>query len=299
MKQSKNLKVNTLNALTNEITLSIQGLNIHILDIQSMRTFKAQPPIRQAANLLTYFAIALSVLSNSETALAQSSGGGERPWLLSKGAAAREAKRFNLYDWMEQKNRNQVMDMWLSLNTPSPYEFMLGGTLAQYELSIDNVSQGKNKSYEGELSAYARFVGLTGEYQNNTEERFNDVSGIFNLRLFGQTIQGTHLTFHYGLRTRTESSDLYRLNQQFAAATLQVYLTKQFGLNGQYRHFYPVTESHFGETTGSMSSYGLFIDFASLRIFGSYYTEFQNSKQNNITNEYKREGSKVGLQLYF
>lgn len=225
--------------------------------------------------------------------------GGSRPWLLSKGASAREAKRFNLYDWMEQKNRNQVMDMWLSLNTPSPYEFMLGINMNQYSLDDGTNPVTKHKAYEGELHAYATLVGLTGEYQNNTEEHFKDTTGMFNLRLFGQTLQGTHLTVHYGLRTRTNSVGAYRLNQQFAAGTLQLYLMKYFGIYGNYRQFVPVTEDYFGDTEGSSQTTGLFIDFASLRIMGSYFKDQQKSKKNMIDTQINREGSKITLQLYF
>ena len=225
--------------------------------------------------------------------------GGSRPWLLSKGASAREAKRFNLYDWMEQKNRNQVMDMWLSLNTPSPYEFMLGINMNQYSLDDGTNPVTKHKAYEGELHAYATLVGLTGEYQNNTEEHFKDTTGMFNLRLFGQTLQGTHLTVHYGLRTRTDSVGDYRLNQQFAAGTLQLYLMKYFGIYGNYRQFVPLTESYYGDTKGNMTTTGVFIDFASLRIMGSYFKDRQNSIKNGVETRINREGSKITLQLYF
>lgn len=229
----------------------------------------------------------------------ESSGGSSRPWLLSRGSAAREAKRFNLYDWLEQKNRNQVMDMWLSLNSPSPYEFMLGINMNQYSLDDQVNPSQKFKAYEGELSAYATLVGLTGEYQNNTEEHFRDTAGMLNLRLFGHTLQGTHLTVHYGLRTRTDSVGAYRMNQQFAAGTLQLYLFKYFGIYGNYRQYIPITESYFGETKSNTQSTGLFIDFASLRVMGSYFKEQQNSIKNGIESKINREGSKVTLQLYF
>lgn len=230
---------------------------------------------------------------------AQDTGGSSRPWLLSKGGSAREAKRFNLYDWLEQKNRNQVMDMWLSMNTPSPYEFMIGANMNSYSLSDQVNPDKKIKTYEGELSAYATLVGLTGEYQNNTEEQFKDTTGMFNLRLFGHTLQGTHLTVHYGLRTRTDSGGMYRLNQQFAAGTLQLYLFKYFGIYGNYRHFIPITESHYGDTEGNIATTGVFIDFASLRIMGSYFKEQQNSLKNGTETKINREGSKIALQLYF
>lgn len=232
-------------------------------------------------------------------------GGGATPGttrfnitMLNKRAEQRSLKRFTLKDWMEGKEKRKMMDMWLSLNTPSPYEFYLSGSLNQYSLN-SGAAQITKKSYEGSIAAYATCVGLTGEYQNNTEENFNDATAMFNLRLFGDTLQGTHLTLHYGLRTRTENEGLYRLNQQFAAATLQIYVTKFFGFQGNYRNFPTITEPYYGDTTATESTVGAFIDFDAFRIFGDYVQEKQNSKLNGVETNIDRTGSKIGLRIYF
>ncbi len=195
--------------------------------------------------LIAFLLLAFTV----STSLAQTSS--SRPWLLSQGAAAREAKRFTLQSWLENKDRRSQMDMWLTFNTPSPYEFVLGGSMFHYTLETQKAGLANSNSYDNtaaEVSAYARFVGLTGEYSNNTREQFNDVTGLFNLRLFGNTVQGSHITLHYGLRTRSAEDKSYRLNQQFAAVTLQLYLMKYFGVQGNYRYFMPIYENFYGET---------------------------------------------------
>lgn len=242
----------------------------------------------------------LLVATAASQSWAQEKSSSSRPWLLSQGAAAREAKRFTLQSWLENKDRRALMDMWLTINTPSPYEFVLGGYMSTHatQSTTNNVGSSKNNSnYAGEISAYARFVGISGEYANNSEEGFNDVNGIFNLRVFGNTVQGSHITLHYGLRTR--SSDTYRLNQQFPAATLQIYLMKYFGIQGNYRAYLPITESYYGDTQGDELNAGAFIDFGSFRLFGDWYQERQNSKLNNIETNIQRTGTKVGLKIYF
>lgn len=240
----------------------------------------------------------LLILISTAGAFAQNS----RPWLLSTGAAAREAKRFTLQEWLENKDRRALMDMWLTINTPSPYEFVLGGSMFHY--TLDNTNAGatvlKNVGgYSGEVSAYARFVGLTAEYTNNTEDGFNETTGIFNLRIFGNTVQGSHITLHYGLRTRIASDESYRLNQQFAAATLQLYLMKYFGIQGNYRKYLPYTEDHFGETEDNEINAGAFIEFGALRLFGDWYQEKQNSKLNGVESNFDRTGTKIGIKFYF
>ena len=190
----------------------------------------------------------------------------DKPWLLSKGTAAREAKRFNLYDWLEQKNRNKVMDMWLSLNTASPYEFLISTHFNQYKLTNKPQADSAYENYSVDLHAYSYFVGLTGEYENNTFEHFALTTGIFNLRVFGETLQGSQITFRYGLRTKTDHNQLFRLNQTFAAALVQLNIFSGFGLHYEFRHYFPFTESYLGDTRTESTDVAAYIDFGDLRI---------------------------------
>lgn len=227
----------------------------------------------------------------------------DRPWLQSQSSAAREAKRFTLMEWLEGKDRRTMSDMWLAMHTPSPYEIILGGSFYQYSLNDTTggvaAAEEKKSSYEGEFSAYARFMGVTGIYANNTQEKYNDVIGMFNLRLFGVTNQGSHLTFHYGLRTRTAADGSYRLNQQFPAVTLNLYLMKYFGLEGHYRYYMPYSEDFYGSTNGDELQAGLYIEYGVLRIFGLWYVERQHSDKAGTIEDIRREGSKAGLKIFF
>lgn len=256
---------------------------------------------------MTQLTLILSVLFSFMVvsfAEAQSSGGGgsSKPWLLSSAAEGRAAKRFTLQEWMEGKDRRALMDMWLSLNTPSPYELVLGG--GQYRYTLDATSAGvtTSNSYDSthaDFAAYAKFVGLSGEYQKNAAENFIDSTGLFNLRIFGNTVQGSHITLHYGLRTRVSEANNYRLNQQFPGATLQIYLMKYFGIQGHYRAYQPVTETFYGETSGDELRYGVFIEYGLLRLYGNIFEERQNSKLNSVETNLRRKGSQIGLQFYF
>lgn len=247
-------------------------------------------------------AILCLLLSNIAQAKFDTSVSGSRPWLLSSGAASREAKRFTLKDWLENKDRRALMDMWLSINTPTPYEFVLGGSLQSYNLNSTSGNITATRSvtgYHGEVSAYARFVGLSLEHQHNTDESFNDTTGIFNLRLFGESVQGSHITLHYGLRTRSADNGSYRLNQAFPAVTLQLYLMKFFGIQGNYRSFGSTTESFYGDSTADELTYGGFIEYGLMRVFGDIYQERQNSKLNGVETNIERQGTRLGVKFYF
>jgi hypothetical protein len=250
------------------------------------------------------YVLTLLLVFFGQITFAQSSKGAGtgRAWLLSNSSEAKAAKRFSLMEWLENKDRNRMMDLWLSINTPTPYEFMIGGSLLQY----DNISTTNNvastqqvKSYHGEIHAYATLVGITAQYQNNVEEGFNDTVGQFNLRIFGSSTQSSHITLHYGLRTRIATDGSYRLNQLYPAATLQIYLTKLFGIYGNYRLYSPVSESFYGDTSADELNAGIFIEYGILRLYGNYYNERQNSKLNNIETTLDRKGTRVGLQFNF
>lgn len=247
--------------------------------------------------------VALLILPLFTLAQTKNSSGTGKAWLMSSSSEAKAAKRFSLQEWLENKDRRGMMDLWLNINTPTPYEFMLGGSLLQYDiLQTTNNIAGLSKhlkSYEGEMHAYANIVGITAVYQNNNEDGFNDVTGQFNLRLFGSSTQSTNITLHYGLHTRMATDGSYRLNQLYPGITLQIYLMKLFGVYGNYRLYSPVTESFYGDTSADELNAGIFIEYGIMRVFGNYYNERQNSKLNNITTNIDRKGTKVGLQFHF
>lgn len=246
--------------------------------------------------------ILIALLSSISFAQKTGSAGTGKAWLLSSSSEAKAAKRFSLHEWLENKDRRNMMDMWLAIHTPTPYEFMFGGSLFQYDaVATTNLipTTQRIKSYDGEVHAYASLVGISGMYQNNNEEGFNDVTGQFNLRLFGTSTQSSNIVLHYGLRTRTAFDQSYRLNQLYPAVTLQIYLMKLFGIYSNYKVFTPVTENFYGETSGDELTAGLFIEYGLLRVFGNYYNERQNSKLNGIETTLDRKGTKVGLQFHF
>lgn len=241
---------------------------------------------------------------------AQSSGSrtsSKRPWLLSNKSEAEAAHRFSLAEWLDTKNRNNAMDMWLGYNTnpAETYEFKLGLNMQQDDVTTkvnggSPLTTGTFRSFEGEFSAYAKNVGLTAGYQNNGEEHFTDTMGMFNFRLFGKSMQTSHLTLHYGLRTRMGTdTNSYRLNQQFPAATLQLYVVENFGIYSHYRKYLKSNEAVFGDTEGSELQYGVFIEYGRLRIFGNIFEENQNSILNNVNTDIHHKGSKFGIQLYW
>lgn len=253
------------------------------------------------SSVLLLCIILFSTFAEAQTASRWSGG-----YDFTQRAANREKGRWSLSEWLEMKNRNRMMDMWLSMNSPSPFEFMIGGAYNSYKTKVQvpgsAETEGSNNSWSGELSAYAQFVGITGEYENNTQENYSDLAGMLNIRLLGNSIQNTAFTISYGQRTREYGDSTQgRLTQQFGQVSLQVYMTKYFGIDGKYRYFLPTSTDELGDVSGNITEAGLFIDFKALRIFGAWYKESQKTKIPAATDDTitDRSGIRSGIKIFF
>lgn len=217
---------------------------------------------------------------------------------FTKRAAAREQTRWSLSDWLEIKNRSRMMDMWLTMNSPSPFEFATELTYINNEVKHPTI-QSNLTSYAGSFTAHVHVVGLTAEYENNTTERHSDLAGMFNLRILGNSLQNTSLTLQYGQLTRELGSAT--LKPQFAQATFQLYILKYFGIEAKYRQFVPFNDPTLGEVTGQRTQAGVFIDFNAFRVFGAWYEErLQNKIPAGIESDYShRTGIQSGIKIFF
>lgn len=240
----------------------------------------------------------LTVLSLSWTAHAQTKSSG-----FAK-SQNKESSRWTLQEWLAQKDRNMMMDLWLGMYAPSPYEFFLSGSYLTSDTKVSTTpaqgppTQAAHASAKASAGAYALILGLQGEYENNAEEHFNDTAGSLNLRVLGNAVQGTHVILHYGLRTRTQDG-AETLRQQFAGADLNLYLSRLFGLSGLYRAYLPTHNTDLGDVSATRTEAGLFIDFGPLRVFGHWFSETQTSEKTQITTDLNRTGLQSGLQFFF
>lgn len=222
---------------------------------------------------------------------------------FTKRAAAREQGRWSLSDWLAIKDRNRQMDMWLSMNSPSPFEFMLGASYLSYQTDLhDGTDKTSHISYSGEIAGWAQLVGLSAEYEHNAADHFTDLTGLLNLRVFGNSVQNSALILSYGLRTREMTEPVEtKLAQQFGQAELLLYIFKYFGVNGKYRYFLPTSNDDLGDVKGDYTEAGAFIDFKALRIFGAWYKENQKNQTPAATSETltERSGVRSGIKIFF
>jgi hypothetical protein len=179
--------------------------------------------------------------------------------------------RWSLQDWLETRDRMRLMDLWLALHSPSPYEFYLGGGYTFTE-SAPPAGLSRYQSWEAQFAAYASIFGLELKREVFPTQDVTRWNGLFHLRVFGYHAQGTNITLHAGLRQVSGPGGKYR--NALAGASMSIYLAKFAGIEGLYRHAFAPTPV-VADTTFASSRYegGAFIDFKFLRVYGTYFSE--------------------------
>lgn len=191
--------------------------------------------------------------------------------------------RWTLSEWLATKEKMRLMDLWLALHSPSPYEFYLGGGEAF----------GTQNAFQGMFAAYASIFGLEGQYES-LRSRWH---ALFNLRIFGYNVQATHITLQTGLRFQNDESS-YR--NFLLGVWSNIYIARFFGIEGLYRYYFDSTPSSASiVTSGSRWEVGAFLDFRCLRFFVDYFEEPEKRSSPSGTTESNRQGVIVGSKLFF
>ncbi len=174
---------------------------------------------------------------------------------------------FWLSDWIETRDKMRLMDLWLALHSPSPYEFYLQGDY-QFPKSGNNF-------FHVSGAAFASIFGLAAERDFSATP---ETLATFQLRVFGFHDQGTNLTVFGGLNMRDQTGFS---TEPVGGAAMTVYLTRFFGVEGTFRR-------HFN--TGNRYDVSPFIDFKALRVFGSYVGTNRVGEASGVA---------FGTRLYF
>jgi hypothetical protein len=238
-------------------------------------------------------------LTFSNLVFAEGAGSG---FSFKQRAEKRESSRWTLESWLQKRDTMRLQDIWLSLNSPSPFEGSIFGFLNSF--TTESAGAKSEVSYQSVgFNAFAQVLGIQFQFDDNTSQKIQNHLGQINLRLIGNSIQSSNLTVHYGLKTQYQKSlsPEVRINQQYAGISLQLYLQKYFGVDGQYRFYNKTTTDGYGETAGSRYEYGLFIDFKALRVFGGSFSERTNfvAEGSSTTDSSLNVGTQTGLKLFF
>ena len=146
-------------------------------------------------------AAVILLIMTSSSAFADEGGG---------SASKTPPSRWSLDEWLKQKQRNRLMDQWLSIHESSPYEFFVGADGMSISATSDATGSNQqvvNNAYRASVGAYATNVGLEGVYENLTDLNSKSAEGSFHVRLLGTSVRSTSLDAHYAIKNRDENGD--------------------------------------------------------------------------------------------
>ncbi|MCC7440392.1 MAG: hypothetical protein IT285_02095 [Bdellovibrionales bacterium] len=176
----------------------------------------------------------------------------------------KQKSKWSLADWLDTRDRMRMMDLWLAMNSPSPYEFHLGGDYA----FVTPVGGSQVSGINGQFGAFASIFGLQLDYSNVEDAAY--WQALFQLRVFGFQAQGTNITLQGGLRSHLSGPAEGARSPMFGVTT-NFYLARYFGLEGLFQHRYTSTPNNSSSRYGGQDwGAGAFIDFKFLRLYGGY-----------------------------
>lgn len=238
-------------------------------------------------------------------AASRGGGGNFQSKMMSAGnRAAKESSQWTLVDWLTQKNKMRLADQWLALNRSATfYEMIAGGAHNRYTLkSTDAGGVSTSQSRDAQtytLDLYFTIFNLYGEYEKTSDHR-ESYGGAAGFRLFGTSSQTTALLARYGWRKLSNLETQEVWENQFAEGDLQLYIFKNFGIHGRYRHFFPNKSNLGNDLSGSRTTAGAFLEAMLFRVYGDYYLEPVEYKDaTGVLTKEQREGYEVGLKLFF
>jgi hypothetical protein len=221
----------------------------------------------------------------------------------SPAQASKEASRWSLAQWMEQKGRIQWMDLWLQSNQASPsyYEVYLGGKHGLYDRgTVTSGFATPDDSFQttgGHLGFFVTWFGIFGQYEKSIDESRVTWDALAQLRLLGSSDQGSNFTVFYGLRDQEFLNEKV-LNQQFGGS-LTLYLLNPWAIQARYQNLLAKDSDLGNSFDGYRFEATSWLEWGAFRLFGTWFHEptLITSPAGALTT-IRREGYEVGLRVY-
>jgi hypothetical protein len=198
-------------------------------------------------------------------------------------------QRWSLAEWLDQRDRMRMMDLWLALHSPSPYEFYTGLSFQSGRSAFDTYYSGWNLHF----GAFASIFGL--EVQRDFNVLQSRWISMFLIRILGKRVQATNITIQLGAKQEDRFSD--QLWNLLTGIDATLYINRYFGIEGLYRHYWKASVgSTLGKIGGDRYEANAFIDFKFLRVYGGYFNEYES--QEGLAGD-SRRGGQLGVRAFF
>lgn len=196
----------------------------------------------------------------------------------------KEKARWSLADWLDTRDRMRMMDLWLALHSPAPYEFYFGTDWTTGKLDSGRYFAGFNFY----AAAYAYIFGL--EVQRNDATAMEGWTGLGHVRLFGMYNQATNLTISGGVSRQNRGNGHFW--NPIAGVSLTAYMAKPAGIEASYFHTFLARESGATLFANDWRA-GAFLEFKLVRFYAGYRYHREGG-----THGVSYGGGNLGLRIY-
>ena len=246
--------------------------------MRNLRVWGALAPLLTSVWISALTSMVMFPILGSDSARAD-----EAYTFIVKKQEEKAKSRWSLSEWIDTRDRMRMMDLWLALHSPSPYEFYLSGA---WQLA-ENTSGSRYNGFDFQAAGYASIFGLEIGRSSGLGTRY---MGLMHFRIFGYHYQSTHIRLEGGLQQDEMSAEV-KYRNAIAGVGVAIYLGKYFGIDGLFRHAFDSTPNGSGQVfAGNRYEGGAFLDFSFLRFYGKYLYE-------NIQSQ--SEGPQLGLKIFF
>ncbi len=181
------------------------------------------------------------------------------------------------------------------------YEFSFGLEYGNLNLDIDGADS-RYEVYRASITAYARFLGVVGNFYltENSKENLGDVA--LSLRLVGSSQQTTHLSLFYGVNKTKEidAGVLKNVNNYIWGGELMLYFIDTIGASYHLTHTEENTEKDISlRRSGRRHEIRVFLDYNYFRLFGSHVLEILEYQNSSVLSRKESQGIMGGVKLFF
>jgi hypothetical protein len=221
----------------------------------------------------------------------------------SSAQVTKQAQRWSLSQWMEQKGKLQWMDLWLNSNVKSPsfYEIYLGADYSVLDQTLTllpstTTTTDDIASRSGHLGLFVSIFGVYGRYEKSADNERVAWDAVAQLRLLGANDQGSNLTLFYGLRGQEIQSD--ESQHQQAGGYLTLYLLQPWAIQGRYSQFLEATSKAGVVVKGHRLEASTWLEWGPIRFYGTWFKEPLELSAAGVPSELTTEGYSLGIRTY-
>ena len=249
----------------------------------------------------------------SQSLFAQSYRGEGLYDFIDRKQKQKKKSRWTLGGHMALRERNSLMDQWLAINTSAnALEFFFSGEMNSGTIPVrKDTSTGLETNLPEEtfqqfnLGIFVTIFGLEFQYKRAKAENQNSFdntrTGMFHLRILGNSTQSTSINLSYGIKV-AEDNSFGKFNYDFVGAWSEIYLIGSFGIQGMYRKYLnSENDDRTLESSGSRTEAGAFLEFNFFRLYGVWFQEDYDFtvKANGNETTFTNDGIFYGVKLFF